>query len=60
VQVCLFGDSVLEDGSPALFVGSYARTQQIPGYPRSRMLDGAFSAEGLRSRLIGRVVGLLG
>jgi hypothetical protein len=60
VQVGRFAGSTLQDGSPALFVGSYARDQHIPGIGAVRMIDGAFSADDLRSQLIGRVIGVLG
>jgi hypothetical protein len=59
VQVCFFGDGTLLDGSPALFIGAYARNQHIPGYGPTRMLDGAFDKNGLRSMVIGRVVGVM-
>jgi hypothetical protein len=43
VQVCVNGK--LEDGEPALHVGSYVRNQHIPGLGAVRMLDGAYRAE---------------
>jgi hypothetical protein len=58
VEVCLFGDATLADGSPALMVGPYARNEFIPGIGAARMLDGAYSAAGLRSQLIGRIIGI--
>lgn len=59
VQVCRFGSAVLADGTPALFVGPCARNKRLPGYGAIRMVDGAFDAAGLRSQLVGRVVGVL-
>lgn len=59
VEVCRFGNSTLLDGSPAYHVASAARDQHIPGHGMCRMLDGAYDRDGLRSRLIGRVIGRL-
>lgn len=52
--------SVFLDGTPALYVGVYVKNVRIHGHPPSRVLDGPFTAEGLREKLIGRVVGVLG
>lgn len=57
VEVCVFGDATF---ALALFVGPLRKNQYIPEHGATRMLDGGYTAEGLRSRLVGRVVGVLG